>query len=148
MTDPRIAEAVELFEEVLVYGTERLLRTVDNPIWDEYSREQIQVLKLIAKEGSLTSRRLASLQAVHKSAVSIRIKKLLSNELIRIVESKDKREKLLELTSAGHEIVRQSNHVLSEYLQHLMTDRIDDVEFEQFLLLFRKLRTIMKMEEV
>ncbi len=147
MIDPRINEAVELFEEVLIYGTERLLRTVNNPIWNEYSREQIQVLKLIDKEGCLTSRRLATLQAVHKSAVSIRIKKLLNHDLIRIVETKDKREKLLELTSAGREIVRQSNHLLTEYLQQLMTDRIDDEEFEQFLMIFRKLRTIMRMDE-
>ena len=49
--DERIREAVSLFEEVLIYGTERVIRSVDDPIWKEYSPEQIQVLKLIYKEG-------------------------------------------------------------------------------------------------
>jgi DNA-binding MarR family transcriptional regulator len=148
MKNTQIKEAVELFEEVLIYGTERLLRTVDNPLWNEYSREQIQVLKLLDKEGGLTSRRLSSLQAVHKSAISSRIKKLLNNQLICIVETNDKREKLLQLTSTGRDMVRQSNQVLTEYIHQLLKDRINDEEIEQFLTTFRKLKSIMRMDEV
>lgn len=148
MKDTQIKEAVELFEEVMIYGTERLLRTADNPIWNEYSREQIQVLKLLDKEGGLTSRRLASLQGVHKSAISSRIKKLLSNQLIHIVETKDKREKQLELTSKGRSLIKQSNQVLTTYIHHLLIDRIDEEEIESFLSTFRKLRKIMRMDEV
>jgi DNA-binding MarR family transcriptional regulator len=135
MKDTQIREAVQLFEEVMIYGTERILRTVDNPLWNEYSREQIQLLKLLDKEGGLTSRRLASLQNVHKSAISSRIKKLLNNQLIQIVETNDKREKQLELTAVGRSIVRQSDEVLTAYIHHLLAD-------------FRKLRTFMRMDEV
>ena len=74
--DKRIQEAVSLFEEVLIYGTERVIKSVDDPLWKEYSPEQIQVLKLIHKEGEITSGRLAILQGVHKSAISNRLKKL------------------------------------------------------------------------
>src|SRR5690554_3714670 len=99
--DKRITEAVELFQEVLFYGTERVIRAVDNPIWEEFSPEQMQSLKLISKEGQITSARLAILQGVHKSAVSNRIKKLLQKELIQVVQTADRREKLLELTESG-----------------------------------------------
>jgi DNA-binding MarR family transcriptional regulator len=148
MKDTQIREAVQLFEEVMIYGTERILRTVDNPLWNEYSREQIQLLKLLDKEGGLTSRRLASLQNVHKSAISSRIKKLLNNQLIQIVETNDKREKQLELTAVGRSIVRQSDEVLTAYIHHLLADRIDEEEIEPFLSTFRKLRTFMRMDEV
>jgi DNA-binding MarR family transcriptional regulator len=148
MKDIQIKEAVQLFEEVMIYGTERILRTVDNPLWNEYSREQIQLLKLLDKEGGLTSRRLASLQNVHKSAISSRIKKLLNNQLIRIVETNDKREKQLELTTIGRSIVRQSDEVLTAYIHHLLADRIDEEEIEPFLSTFRKLRKFMRMDEV
>lgn len=146
--DERIREAVSLFEEVLIYGTERVIRSVDDPIWKEYSPEQIQVLKLIDKEGEITSSRLAILQGVHKSAISNRLKKLMEKELIDTKPSGDKREKILVLTSLGVDVVNESDRVLHEYIGKLMSNQVDDQEIEQFLVTFRKLREILKMNGV
>jgi len=146
--DERIREAVSLFEEVLIYGTERVIRSVDDPIWKEYSPEQIQVLKLIYKEGEITSGRLAVLQGVHKSAISNRLKKLMEKELITTKPSGDKREKILVLTSLGVDVVNESDRVLHEYIGKLMSNQVDDEEIDQFLVTFRKLREILKMNGV
>lgn len=146
--DKRITEAVELFQEVLFYGTERVIRAVDNPIWEEFSPEQMQSLKLISKEGQITSARLAILQGVHKSAVSNRIKKLLQKELIQVVQTADRREKLLELTESGRQVLEESDRILAEYLEKLMSEQVNDQEIDQFLSIFRKLRTIMKTDGV
>jgi DNA-binding MarR family transcriptional regulator len=146
--DKRITEAVELFQEVLFYGTERVIRAVDNPIWEEFSPEQMQSLKLISKEGQITSARLAILQGVHKSAVSNRIKKLLQKEMIQVVQTADRREKLLELTDAGRQVLEESDRILAEYLEKLMSEQVNDQEIDQFLSIFRKLRTIMKTDGV
>ncbi len=146
--DHRITEAVELFQEVLFYGTERVIRSVDNPLWEEFSPEQMQSLKLISKEGQITSARLAILQGVHKSAVSNRTKKLLQKELIQVVQTADRREKLLELTDAGHAVLEESDRILAEYLEKLMSEQVNDHEIDQFLSIFRKLRTIIKTEGV
>ncbi|MGE6489631.1 MarR family winged helix-turn-helix transcriptional regulator [Paenisporosarcina sp. NPDC076898] len=146
--DERIREAVSLFEEVLIYGTERVIRSVDDPIWKEYSPEQIQVLKLIYKEREITSGRLAVLQGVHKSAISNRLKKLMEKELIDTKPSGDKREKILVLTSLGEDVVNESDRVLHEYIGKLMSNQVDDEEIDQFLVTFRKLREILKMNGV
>lgn len=146
--DGRIQEAVDLFQEVLVYGTERVIKSVDHPLWKEYSTEQIQMLKLIGTEKQITSARLAILQAVHKSAISSRIKKLLQKEVIHVVETTDKREKLLELTDKGQALVLELDHVLTNYLEKLLSENIADQEIEQFLVIFRKLKTIIKMDGV
>jgi len=146
--DKRIQEAIELFEEVLIYGTERVLRSVEDPLWKEYSPEQIQLLKMIGKEDSLTAGRLADLQGVHKSAVSNRLKKLLDKELVKVKPSTDKREKLLTLTDQGKSIVDQSGAVLHEYIEMLLSDRVNDQEIDQFLVTFRKLKEILKMNGV
>ncbi|PSL40459.1 DNA-binding MarR family transcriptional regulator [Planomicrobium soli] len=146
--DERIIEAVDLFQEVMFYGTERVIRAVDNPLWNEYSPEQIQTLKLISKEEKITSSRLALLQSVHKSAISSRIKKLLQKDLIRIVQTEDRREKLLELTEAGKEVLEQSDKVLTDYIGKLLSDQVEDEEIEQFLIIFRKLKEIIKMDGV
>ena len=146
--DNRIQEAIELFEEVLIYGTERVLRSVEDPLWKEYSPEQIQLLKMIGKEDSLTAGRLADLQGVHKSAVSNRLKKLLDKELVKVKPSTDKREKLLTLTDQGKSIVDQSGAVLHEYIEMLLSDQVNDQEIDQFLVTFRKLKEILKMNGV
>ncbi|WP_394190172.1 MarR family winged helix-turn-helix transcriptional regulator [Paenisporosarcina quisquiliarum] len=146
--DKRIQEATELFEEVLIYGTERVLKSVDNPLWKEYSPEQMQVLKLISKEESMTAGRLALLQGVHKSAISSRLKKLVEKELVVIMPSGDRREKLIELTDKGQDVVEQSKQVLDEYIGSLLSDHVKDLEIEQFLVTFRKLKEILKMDGV
>jgi len=146
--DKRIQEATELFEEVLIYGTERVLKSVDNPLWKEYSPEQMQVLKLISKEESMTAGRLALLQGVHKSAISSRLKKLVEKELVVIKPSGDRREKLIELTDKGQDVVEQSKQVLDEYIGSLLSDHVNDQEIEQFLVTFRKLKEILKMDGV
>lgn len=146
--DARIKEAVDLFTEVMVYGTERVIKSVDDPLWKEYSPEQIQMLKLIGREQRITSGRLAVMQGVHKSAVSSRIKKLLEKDLIRVVETANRREKLLELTEKGIHIQKQSDKVLTEYVEKLFGQYIEDEEIEQFLTIFRKLKDIIKTDGV
>lgn len=146
--DQRIKEAVDLFTDVMVYGTEKVLKSVDHPLWKEYSPEQMQMLKLISKEGRVTSSRLAVLQSVHKSAISSRIKKLLQKELIRIAETEDKRTKMLEITDAGREVLAQSDKALTEYIEKLMAEQIEDKEIDEFLIIFRKLKKILKLDGV
>lgn len=146
--DGRIKEAVDLFQEVMIYGTERVIKSVDHPLWKEYSPEQIQLLKLIGKEKQVTSARLAILQAVHKSAISSRIKKLLQKEVIQVVQTTDRREKMLELTDKGQAIILELDKVLTDYIEKLMSENIDDEEIDQFLKIFRKLKTIIKMDGV
>ena len=146
--DKRIIEAISLFEEVLIYGTERVIRSVDDPLWKEFSPEQIQVMKLINKEGEITSGRLAILQGVHKSAISNRLKKLKEKELVDTKSSGDKREKIIMLTEQGQEVIKRSDEVLHEYIGKLMSNQVDDQEIDQFLVTFRKLREILKMNGV
>lgn len=146
--DKRIIEAISLFEEVLIYGTERVIRSVDDPLWKEYSPEQIQLMKLINKEGEITSGRLAILQGVHKSAISNRLKKLKEKELVDTKSSGDKREKIIMLTEQGQAVIKRSDEVLHEYIGKLMSNQVDDQEIDQFLVTFRKLREILKMNGV
>ncbi|KKB38298.1 MarR family winged helix-turn-helix transcriptional regulator [Bacillus thermotolerans] len=143
----QIREAVELFEEVMIFGTARVIRSVDNPLWKEYSPQQIQMLKIIHKYGPITSGRLADVQGVHKSAISNRLKKLSDQGLIQMVKTEtDQRAKLLELTEEGARIVLQSDRVLYEYLEQLLSGQVEEQEVEQFIAMFRKLKNILRWD--
>lgn len=146
--DARIQEAVDLFMEVMVYGTERVIKSIDDPLWKEYSPEQIQMLKLISKEQRITPGRLAVFQAVHKSAISSRIKKMLEKGLVQIIETPNRREKVLELTTKGEEVLVESDAVLADYVEKLFGQHISDEEIDQFLVTFRKLKDIIKTDGV
>ncbi|WP_226671914.1 MarR family winged helix-turn-helix transcriptional regulator [Rossellomorea aquimaris] len=145
--DKRLIEAVELFEDVMVFGTERVLKNVKAEVWQEYSPEQIQMLKLVSKNGPIPAGMIAELQCVHKSAVSNRLKKLEEKNLIEIVKAEgDQRSKLVCLTDEGHRVVRESDQAVYAYIEALFADQVKDEELDQFLTMFRKIKTILKLE--
>lgn len=144
-----LLEAIELFEEVIIYGTEHFLKSVQSPIWKEYSPEQIQTLKLLSAYDSLSNGKLAELQGVHKSAITARLKKLEEKGLIRTERAQhDQRAKVVRLTDPGREILAASNTAINETIANLFTDEISEEELVQFVSTFRKLKDILQMKEL
>ncbi|VDG97866.1 HTH-type transcriptional regulator tcaR [Lysinibacillus sphaericus] len=144
-----LLEAIELFEEVIIYGTEHFLKSVQSPIWKEYSPEQIQTLKLLSAYDSLSNGKLAELQGVHKSAITARLKKLEEKGLIRTERAQhDQRAKVVRLTEPGREILSASNTAINETIANLFTDEISEEELLQFVSTFRKLKDILQIKEL
>lgn len=145
----KLLEAVDLFEEVMIFGTEHVIKNMDIPIWKEYSPEQIQVLKILSTYGALSSGKLATIQGVHKSAVSSRLKKLEDKGLVTSErDENDQRAKIIRLTSEGIEVLQTSNNAVYENIEKLFKDRIDEKELETFVETFRKLKEILQMKEM
>ncbi|MET3657358.1 MarR family winged helix-turn-helix transcriptional regulator [Sporosarcina psychrophila] len=145
----KLLEAVDLFEEVMIFGTEHVIKNMDIPIWKEYSPEQIQVLKILSTYGALSSGKLATIQGVHKSAVSNRLKKLEEKGLVTSErDENDQRAKIIRLTSEGIEVLQISNNAVYENIEKLFKDRIDEKELETFVKTFRKLKEILQMKEM
>ena len=143
--EKQLQEAVELFEEVMIYGTERVLKSIADPIVHEYSPEQIQMMKIIGRHGPITAGSLAVMQGVHKSAISNRLKKLEEKGLVRTIKSdSDQRTKWVELTNEGSDFIEKARAILSGFISALLADHIDEKEVEQFVKTFRKLKEIMK----
>ncbi|WP_432353346.1 MarR family winged helix-turn-helix transcriptional regulator [Sporosarcina sp. A2] len=143
-----LLEAIELFEEVMIYGTEHFLKSVQSPIWKEYSPEQIQTLKLLSAYDSLSNGKLAELQGVHKSAITARLKKLEEKGLIRTERDQhDQRAKVVRLTDTGQDVLIASNAAINETIASLFNDEISEEELVQFVGTFRKLKDILQMRE-
>ncbi|TKD69961.1 MarR family winged helix-turn-helix transcriptional regulator [Pseudalkalibacillus hwajinpoensis] len=143
----KLCEAVALFEEVIMYGTERVIRSFEHQIFEEYSSEQLQMLQIISKSGHISPGKLASLQGVHKSAISNRFKKLETKGLVTTVDSEeDLRGKSIALTDKGHEVVTLFNEVIYDHVEKIVLDDFHESEIDEFLRIFRKLSTILKTE--
>lgn len=143
----KLSEAVALFEGVIMYGTERIIRSFEHQIFEEYSSEQLQMLQIISKSEHISPGKLASLQGVHKSAISNRYKKLEAKGLVTTVDSdEDLRAKLIALTDKGHDVVSMFNEVIYEHVEKIVLDDFQEEEIDEFLRIFRKLSTILKTE--
>ncbi|MCA0170927.1 MarR family winged helix-turn-helix transcriptional regulator [Bacillus sp. RAR_GA_16] len=143
----KLCEAVELFEEVIMYGTERIIRSFEHQLFEEYSSEQLQMLQIISKSNCISPGKLASLQGVHKSAISNRYKKLETKGLVMTVDStEDLRGKSITLTPKGNDVVTLFNEVIYEHVENIVLNDFHEEEIDEFLRIFRKLSSILKTE--
>ena len=141
-----LREAILLFEEVMIHGTERVLKSVEAPVWQMYSPEQLHVLKLVGKYGPISSGRLAAVQDVHKSAISNRLKKLTEKGLV-IVERRedDHRTKYISLTESGRLVATEAEQEIYTYLENLIEGKVEEEEIIQFIETFKKIKEILQL---
>lgn len=143
----KLEEAIELFQEVLIYGSEHVVKSVNVDVWDEYSPEQIQVLKILSTQGPLSNGKLAEIQGVHKSAISTRLKKLEEKGLVASdKDPNDQRAKIVQLTSSGEEVLRKSDEAVYESIEKLFVGKVEEQEIDTFINTFRKLKDILHMK--
>jgi len=119
----------------------------EGDVWREYSREQLQLLKLLEQFGPIQAGQLAQKQGVHKSAVSNRLKKLVDKNLVVSRRGQDQRERLIELTEAGRRIVEEADAAVYRYVESLLDGKIDEAEIEQFVRTFRKIKQLLRIGE-
>ncbi|MGN7386310.1 MarR family winged helix-turn-helix transcriptional regulator [Sporosarcina sp. SAFN-015] len=143
----KLEEAIELFQEVLIYGSEHVVKSVNVDVWDEYSPEQIQVLKILSTQGPLSNGKLAEIQGVHKSAISTRLKKLVEKGLVASdKDPNDQRAKIVRLTTSGEEVLRKSDEAVYESIEKLFVGKVEEHEIDTFVNTFRKLKDILHMK--
>lgn len=143
----KLEEAIELFQEVLIYGSEHVVKSVHVDVWDEYSPEQIQVLKILSTQGPLSNGKLAEIQGVHKSAISTRLKKLEEKGLVSSdKDPNDQRAKIVQLTASGEEVLKKSDEAVYESIEKLFVGKVKEHEIDTFINTFRKLKDILHMK--
>lgn len=143
----KLEEAIELFQEVLIYGSEHVVKTVNVDVWNDYSPEQIQVLKILSTQGPLSNGKLAEIQGVHKSAISIRLKKLEEKGLVASdKDPNDQRAKIVQLTTSGEEVLKKSDEAIYESIVKLFVGKVEEHEVDTFVNTFRKLKDILHMK--
>ncbi|WP_336824751.1 MarR family transcriptional regulator [Sporosarcina sp. USHLN248] len=143
----KLEEAIELFQEVLIYGSEHVVKTVNVDVWNDYSPEQIQVLKILSTQGPLSNGKLAEIQGVHKSAISTRLKKLEEKGLVSSdKDPNDQRAKIVQLTTSGEEVLKKSDEAVYESIVKLFVGKVEEHEVDTFVNTFRKLKDILHMK--
>ncbi len=90
---------------------------------------------------------MAQKQGVHKSAVSNRLKKLVEKGLVTSRRGQDQRERLIELTPEGKRLVEEVDGAVYRYVESLIDGEVDEIEIEQFVRTFRKIKQLLRIGE-
>ncbi|WP_077624875.1 MarR family winged helix-turn-helix transcriptional regulator [Sediminibacillus massiliensis] len=130
MGDKKLHQAVSLFGDVLLAGTELVRKEVSLDSLQNLSNEQTDLLNILKKKGASSPGNLAVLQGVHKSAISNRLTKLMKKGLVEWENppaTADKRSKLVKLSAEGEKVIKE----IDEAVYHIIENLLNDVEEEK-----------------
>ncbi|UQZ48597.1 MarR family transcriptional regulator [Bacillus sp. PK3-037] len=146
MNEQKLCQAINLFVEVLLEGTEFVHHEVDQDVFKHISREQADLLKILKVKGPSSPGSLAMYQNVHKSAISNRLKKLLEKGLVEWDDcpvKSDKRTKRIKISENGESIIEELDSAIFHALKELMHD-IDEEHLQSFIDIFTILKSKFK----
>lgn len=101
------------------------------------------VLYCIQKQQSVTLVEISNYLDVEKPTVSRTVKRLEEQGLVETIPSKDKRERLLQLSIKGQESFRKGQEIVSRFELELMAD-ISDADVNTILNTMQQLKEKMK----
>ena len=112
-----------------------------------YSTQQLQTLRIIKKNPSISQSEIADIQGVFKTAISNRIRKLEQDGLIAILTNQDLRKKAISITQKGTELLVVSETVIFENLNDLLAERFTGDEIIKFTSQLDEIVHCLKMEK-
>jgi DNA-binding MarR family transcriptional regulator len=146
LNEQKLCQAINLFVEVLLEGTEFVHREINQDVFKHISREQADLLKILKVKGPTSPGSLAMYQNVHKSAISNRLKKLLEKGLVQwddCPEKSDRRSKLINITPSGEHILEELDSAIFNALKPLIDD-IDEEHLHSIIEIFTILKSKFK----
>ncbi|MDR4435202.1 MarR family transcriptional regulator [Bacillus tequilensis] len=146
MNEQKLCQAINLFVEVLLEGTEFVHREINQDVFKHISKEQADLLKILKVKGPASPGSLAMYQNVHKSAISNRLKKLIDKGFVEWDDcpvKSDKRSKLINITASGEHIMEELDAAIFNALKELIDD-IDEEHLNSIIELFTILKSKFK----
>ncbi|CUB18213.1 HTH-type transcriptional regulator TcaR [Bacillus subtilis] len=146
LNEQKLCQAINLFVEVLLEGTEFVHHEINQDVFKNISREQADLLKILKVKGPTSPGSLAMYQNVHKSAISNRLKKLLDKGLVEWDDcpaKSDKRSKLINITTSGETILEELDSAIFNALKELIDD-IDEKHLNSIIEIFTILKNKFK----
>lgn len=138
LTKRNLYQAVKLFEEVLLTGSEVISKKVDQNLFDHVSKQQFELLNTLKIKGPSSPGNLALVQCVHKSAISNRLKKLLNKGLVQWESpdaNDDKRSKLVSITPQGEKLISEMDKAIFAVIEDILSN-IEDEKIDTFIDIF------------
>lgn len=137
----------ERFMSIMLHGRKGMSTLVSEQLFQEMSLEQFTLIRMVYKNGPIRASELAGLLYVHRSAITVRVDKLVKKGLLeRERDEEDRRNVYLRVSEKGKEFYQTLESKINEFVEAIIRD-IPKNELENFLNVFEKIATYIEKYE-
>jgi len=139
MDKKKIQLILDRYMDIFIHGSKSITSLMSSHLMEELSFEQFTLVRLLYMKGPVRASELAEKQLVHKSAITVRVEKLVKKGLVeRLRDEKDRRNVYLRLTKKGTEYYEHLENKINEFVESIVK-KIPEDEMESFLNVYVKL---------
>ncbi|MBL3398846.1 MarR family transcriptional regulator [Staphylococcus pasteuri] len=140
----QLEQSINQFHVVMMHINKEIDDMVkETGLGDVLSREQIEALRMIQANGSMTVGELATQQNIFKTAASKRINKLQDKGYVAQAPSDNKRIKLITLTDDGEKLISEVTSKIANALKSRLNNEFSEQELIDFVNQLDKLEQVL-----
>ncbi|MDQ0176954.1 MarR family winged helix-turn-helix transcriptional regulator [Bacillus chungangensis] len=144
MDEKKIKLLIKRYEDVYLFATKRISTMISEYVLEDMSIEQYALLRKLFFSKSLRSSELADIFYVNKSAITVKVEKLVKRGLVkRNRDPNDRRNVYLSLTEEGVKLYEQLERKIEQFVGNYLSDLTHE-ELESFLDLYEKITKIIE----
>lgn len=129
---------------IMLHGRQGMSTLVSEQLLNEMSLEQFTLVRQVYRMEPVRASELADQLLVHRSAVTVRVEKLVKKGLLeRKRDSEDRRNVFLQLSPEGRMMYETLESKINEFVESIIED-IPQKEMENFLDVFEKIATYIE----
>lgn len=135
------------FMSIMLHGRKGMSTLVSEQLLQELSLEQFTLIRLVYRHGPIRASELADMLFVHRSAITVRVDKLVKKGLLeRERDEEDRRNVYLRISEKGIKFYETLEGKINEFVEAIIQDIPKD-EMENFLNVFEKIATYIERYE-
>ncbi|MFD1706157.1 MarR family winged helix-turn-helix transcriptional regulator [Siminovitchia sediminis] len=135
------------FMMIILHGRKGMATLVPDQLLEELSLEQFQLIRLVYKNGPIRASELADMLFVHRSAITVRVDKLVKKGLLeRQRDEEDRRNVFLNVSEKGKTYYETLEKKINEFVGSIIQD-IPKEDMENFLNVFETIASYIERFE-
>ncbi|GIN56946.1 MarR family transcriptional regulator [Lederbergia ruris] len=139
MEKERIQLIFDRYMDIFIHGAKSVSTQMSSHLMEDLSLEQFLLLRLLYAKGPIRASEIAEQLLVHKSAITVRVEKLVKKGLIeRQRDENDRRNVYLRLTENGRSLYESLEKNINQFVEAIVSD-IPEKEMEVFLNVYEKI---------
>src|SRR5690606_9071842 len=124
---------------IFIHGAKSVSTQMSSHLMEDLSLEQFLLLRLLYAKGPIRASEIAEQLLVHKSAITVRVEKLVKKGLIeRQRDENDRRNVYLRLKENGRSLYESLEKNINQFVEAIVSD-IPEKEMEVFLNVYEKI---------
>lgn len=147
MDKKRVEVILDRYMDIFLHGKKSISTQMSEHLMEDLSLEQFSLVRMLYERGEVRSSELAEQLFVHKSAITVKVEKLVKKGLVeRERDTEDRRSVYLRLSEKGIKLYEELSGKINQFVEAVVRD-IPESEMEIFLNVYEKLADYIESYE-